>query len=330
MKKRSDFYWSMIIIISGLLALTSVFGNWGNPFRWILVLWFLLFCPGLAFAHLLPGKDQIGHWFLVIVLSFTLDTTVAETILYLDRWSPRLILLILLGICVFGVLTKLSIQISHQIPTNLQIDSKETSLLDLGFYLGSLRRGWRFILISALVALNLSLIHSYYIATPMYEATAKFIVRPNLQGAESADGANIKQTPDQASRISAYAAILNSPQIADETIKLLHKNASDFVKYKTSVNLIPEENIIQLTVSGSNPEIATMLTNSLGQYAIIHINNLYESYHLDFLDRAVAPTEPARPNFIQDGVIAILIGLIIGFGLAIFYGRTSVGSVFST
>lgn len=319
MKTRNDFYWSVIILISGLLALTAVFGDWGNPLRWILVSWFLIFCPGLAFAHLLPGKDQIGHLFLVVVLSFSIDTALAEAVLYLGMWSPRLILLALLGICVFGVLTKLPVQIPHHQAVAL----KDAPRPGLRFYLGSLRRGWWLVLISAFAAFNLSLIYSYFIATPVYEATAQFIVRPTIQTANSADDGNIQQTPDQASRISAYGAILGSPQIADETMKLLHKSASDLAKYKTSVNLISNKNIIQLTVSGANPEIAARLANSLGQYAIIHINSLHESHHLDFLTRAVTPTAPSQPNFFQNSMIAVLIGLIVGLGLAILYGRAS-------
>lgn len=98
---------ALFVFISGLLAGVAVFFEWPNPLRWIVVFLFLVFAPGVAFSHLFPGKDQVEHAVLIIALSLAIDTLVAQLILYLGRWSPSLILLILLGISLAGVLSKL-------------------------------------------------------------------------------------------------------------------------------------------------------------------------------------------------------------------------------
>lgn len=107
MKKQSDYYLPLSILLISLITTAAIYGEWKNPLRGFLVFGFMLFCPGMAFAHLLPGKDQITRFILVICLSLALDTAAAQVVLYLGIWSSRLILLILIGFCCFGVFLKI-------------------------------------------------------------------------------------------------------------------------------------------------------------------------------------------------------------------------------
>lgn len=107
MKIKSDYCLPAVILLSSLLVIAAVYGEWQNPLRSILVFGFMLICPGMAFAHLLPGKDPITRFILVIGLSLALDTAIAEVFLYLGKWSPHLMLLILIGLCCLGLLLKI-------------------------------------------------------------------------------------------------------------------------------------------------------------------------------------------------------------------------------
>lgn len=107
MKLKNDYYLPAVILISSLMVTAAVYGEWPNPLRGILVFGFMLICPGMAFAHLLPSKDQVTRFMLVIGLSLALDTAVAEVVLYLGMWSPHLMLMILIGCCCLGLLLKI-------------------------------------------------------------------------------------------------------------------------------------------------------------------------------------------------------------------------------
>ena len=45
--------------------------------------------------------------------------------------------------------------------------------MEIRFYLRMVQRGWWLIVVSALIAVNFSLIYSYYIIVPQYEAVAR-------------------------------------------------------------------------------------------------------------------------------------------------------------
>jgi uncharacterized membrane protein len=60
-----------------------------SPFRSVLVFWFLLVCPGMAFVKLLPVRSQLIELTLAVAGSIVLNTLVAEVLIYTRRWSPE-------------------------------------------------------------------------------------------------------------------------------------------------------------------------------------------------------------------------------------------------
>src|SRR5690242_12949188 len=190
--------------------------------------------------------------------------------------------------------------------------------MEIRYYLRMVQRSWWLIVTSVLVAVNLSLVYSYYIATPLYESSARFIISPNLTYVEGRDLVNSLEALDKRSIITTYAEVINSPQIIDGTIMLLNGNPDDFADYTTSFAVLPETNIISFTVRGPNPEVTAMMANSIGQHAIDFIQQLYLAYDIDFLDKATPPDEPYYPQPMQDATLAFLVGAVIGVGLAIF------------
>lgn len=195
--------------------------------------------------------------------------------------------------------------------------------MEIKFYLRIIQRGWWMILITSLMAVNLSLVYSYYFITPMYESVARFIVSPNIQNIESRDFVSSLEALDKRSIISTYAEILKSSQVTNGTMDLLLAQPDEFIDYTISVTVLPDANIIRLSVKGPDPQISAMLANSLGQYAINYVKKLYVIYNIDFLDKASPPIEPYQPLPLQDAGLALLAGLVLGVGLAVFRDQLS-------
>jgi capsular polysaccharide biosynthesis protein len=173
------------------------------------------------------------------------------------------------------------------------------------------------------VAVNFSLVYSYYLTRPTYEAVARFIVSPNIQNIESRDLINSLEALDKRSIISTYAEVLNSREIVNKTLTVLGVSAEQFKPYSLLVTVLPDANIIRFSVQGPDPQMATILANGIGQNAIDFIRNLYVIYNIEFLDQAVAPTVPIEPQPLQNAGLALLAGLILGVGLAIFRDQLS-------
>jgi len=99
--------WSAVIAASAVAAGVLALNDVSSPLRPMLVLWFLLICPGMAFIQLLDFRDQIYKIVLAVSLSLALDLLIATILLFSGLWSPELILLVLIALSSFGVACQL-------------------------------------------------------------------------------------------------------------------------------------------------------------------------------------------------------------------------------
>ena len=103
---RSTWLWPLTIIISAGAAALFTFVLPASAARPFVDLWFLFVCPGMALVRLLRLNNAVIEWMLAIAVSFALDAIVAGLLLYANRWSPEVTLVILLDLSLIGVIAQ--------------------------------------------------------------------------------------------------------------------------------------------------------------------------------------------------------------------------------
>ena len=186
---------------------------------------------------------------------------------------------------------------------------------ELRIYLKMLARGWWIILLSALLALNVSLIVSYF-DTPIYRTSARFIVTPNIAiFTDEFDRIQSLDTLDRRSIVTTYSEVFKSSNIYLSTLNEFKiENPED---YSLQVSVHPDANIIEVFFDGPDPIKITEFINTMGRKSISYIREIYQVYEINFLDSAITPIEPIKPNVIQNGLLSIVIGLFAGTGLVL-------------
>ncbi len=188
--------------------------------------------------------------------------------------------------------------------------------MEVKLYLQMLRRGWWIVILTVLVAVNVALVASYF-STPMYLASARFIVSPNSNLVTGRDVITSLEALDKRSIVSTYAEILNSTRIYNETVQVLRLDPLDLEDYTVITVVLPDANILELSVSGTDPNTTALLANQIGQRAISNISVLYLAYNITMLDPAIAPIEPFSPQPVRDLSLALALGVVGGAALAI-------------
>ena len=196
--------------------------------------------------------------------------------------------------------------------------------MELRIYTRMLKTGWWIIVLTTLAALNLSLVASY-VATPTYRATTRLLVAPNaaLIRADT-DRVDSLAVLDRPNILATYAQVLLSDRILLQAAASLNLDIRLPQKdYAIAAVVLPDANVLQLTVEGSNPATVTDLANRMAGHAIDYINALYEVYTLSVIDPAIVPTEPVSPQPVRDAGVAAVLGLVVGAVLAIVRGQLS-------
>jgi hypothetical protein len=99
--------WPVVILISAFAVNYVVITGFQSMVRPLLVMWFLMVCPGIAFVRLLRFDSFVIELTLAVALSLALDTIVAVSLIYLGV-SSTVVWLIALGcLCAAGAFAQL-------------------------------------------------------------------------------------------------------------------------------------------------------------------------------------------------------------------------------
>jgi diguanylate cyclase (GGDEF)-like protein len=188
--------------------------------------------------------------------------------------------------------------------------------MEMRLYLEMFRRNWWMIVLTMLVALNVSLLASFF-ATPLYVSSTSFIVSPNPELLSGRDVITSMEALDKRSIISTYGEFLNSRRIYQETIDALGIDSEMAMKYEIATVVLPDTNVLELTVSGPDPVTAALLANRIGERAIDTIRLLYTAYDISVLDPAIPADSPFSPQPVRDASLALALGLVGGAALVV-------------
>ena len=191
--------------------------------------------------------------------------------------------------------------------------------MELKLYLQILRSNWWIILLTTLIAAGIALAGAVFL-TPSFQTSARFVISPSMT-------ADIKQDEivdrlaalDKRSIVTTYSEVLSSDRIFTEAVEALNLDPASSAAYSRSTVVLPETNILELTVTGPNPEMTAEIANQIGREGIQYVQRLYTVYEIRFLDSAPIPQKPYRPQPARDISLAAGLGLIVGSLLAIVW-----------
>lgn len=189
--------------------------------------------------------------------------------------------------------------------------------MELNIYLRTLQRGWWIIVLVMLMAMNASLLVSY-LTPPTYETSSRFVVSPNAAVYQNSwDIVSSMDTLDRRSIINTYKELIASPAVYASNPDIQKIAPENWEKnYTVSVVVIPETNILKLTVEGPDPNSIVLITKAIGDNALDYINQLYPVYNFSKLEEPELPTAPIRPEPVKNAGLALLVGAVLGTGLA--------------
>ena len=96
---KTSWYWSLSLLLSSAIVGLVTFVYPQVALRPIIVMWFVLVCPGMSIIRLLHLRDVAEEWGLAIALSCALAAIIASILMYAGRWSSGTTLMILILLC---------------------------------------------------------------------------------------------------------------------------------------------------------------------------------------------------------------------------------------
>jgi capsular polysaccharide biosynthesis protein len=173
----------------------------------------------------------------------------------------------------------------------------------------------KFIFYFVITCTMLMAIWSFFLITPVYEASSQFILsQESIEGEQ----VTIDDFEVNTGLINTYTEILTSPLILDQVIDTLELDVTSN-KLANEIEVIHsvDSHVITVRVQANKPEDAARITNTLLQVfkqtvpTIIGVDNVF------VLSEANFPNEPIKPKPLMNISIALVISLVISLAFVI-------------
>ncbi len=170
-------------------------------------------------------------------------------------------------------------------------------------------------------------IYGFLIQKPMYQSYTTVIL-----GSSTTTSSGITQNDVTLNKnlVSTYAEIVKSKRVLNQVIDELELDIDyETLAKEISVSSVNETEIIKITVSDKDAVRAKNVANVTASSFAKEVIDLYKMNNVNILDEATTATSPYNINVIKQLVIYILVGVILGAGIAfvIFYFDRTIKSV---
>lgn len=175
------------------------------------------------------------------------------------------------------------------------------------------------------VILIVGCIYSVVIKKPLYHGTTSIVL------VNQSNGNTITNSDIQVNRnlVETYTQIIKSRKILSTVISQLGLTYSESVLAgNVSVSAITDTDIIRVSVSDENNQLAADIANEIARVFMEDIKTRYNLQNVSVLDEAVAESSPYNVNIAKEIVLYILIGVVLGCAIVfvMFYFDTSIKS----
>lgn len=189
---------------------------------------------------------------------------------------------------------------------------EEVSLRDL---MAIIKQRMMIIISFGALGLILSAVYTFLVVTPMYDSTTQLLVNRTNDGTNSIQLNDINSNVQM---INTYKDIIKGPVILDGVKEDLGLDYSvTELAEMVVIDVNQNSQVFSLTVTGPDPDEAAEIANGIAatfQSAIFDIMNVE---NVSIISAAAVNSKPVSPVVVNNLVIGLGVGLLLGFGVAL-------------
>ncbi|MDY4021062.1 MULTISPECIES: Wzz/FepE/Etk N-terminal domain-containing protein [Staphylococcus] len=177
-----------------------------------------------------------------------------------------------------------------------------------------IKKNWKLLVLLPIVFLLISLIYTFLIASPKYEATTQVLVNEK----EKSDNMQAQQVQSNIQLVNTYTEIVKSPRILDEVSKEHKEYSVSQLNKMVSVNTKAQTQILYLSVKAGSKNKSEQLTNDVAKVFKKQIPVIMNVDNVSILSVADGTSTRVSPNITINIVASLVFGLIFAIIIIIF------------
>ncbi|QJX78740.1 YveK family protein [Priestia megaterium] len=177
------------------------------------------------------------------------------------------------------------------------------------------KRIWLIALITIIAAI-ISAVISFFVLTPVYESKTQILVN---QAKSDQQLYNATEVQTNIQLINTYNVIIKSPAILDKVKSELNLDRTvEDLNSQITVSSAKDSQVVEITVQDPSPQVAAQIANKTAKVFQAQISKIMKIDNVSVLSKAEVKgtVSPIKPQPLLNIAIAIVVGLMVGVGLA--------------
>ncbi|MFQ6882231.1 YveK family protein [Clostridium sp.] len=189
----------------------------------------------------------------------------------------------------------------------------EEQVISVSEIIDAVKKRWKIIALTTVLATVVSGIFSFFIISPTYEASTKIFI--GKEGAES-EGYNSSDVSMYQNLIKTYSELIKTKDLVNKAIDNSQYDLSvNNVLNGITVNTLTGTQILQISYQSKSPSIAKNILESVTNEFITKAEELVPNGNVKVLESVELPKNPVAPNKTMNIAIAFILGMMVGFGI---------------
>ena len=189
----------------------------------------------------------------------------------------------------------------------------EEQVISISEIIDAVKKRWKIIALTTVLATVVSGIFSFFIISPTYEASTKIFI--GKEGAES-EGYNSSDVSMYQNLIKTYSELIKTKDLVNKAIDNSQYDLSvNNVLNGITVNTLTGTQILQISYQSKSPSIAKNMLESITNEFITKAEELVPNGNVKILESVEIPKNPVAPNKTMNIAIAFILGMMVGFSI---------------
>jgi len=159
---------------------------------------------------------------------------------------------------------------------------------------------------------------------PLYRANATLVLAPVTGLGDVRQITDALNTLDRRSVVASLAMVPSSRTVREQARAQLQLTSAQLSPYHVSTAVVPDTNVIEVSVEGPDPRIDAAYAYALSAQSIASTRQYYDIYVLKALDWPSIPTEAVGPGLVRKLIVGGILGLLVGIGAALLLAYASI------
>ena len=189
----------------------------------------------------------------------------------------------------------------------------EEQVINISEIIDAVKKRWKIIALTTVVATLISGIFSFFIISPTYEASTKVFIGKEESSMENY---NYNDITMYQKLLKTYSELIKTKDLINRAItnSEYELKVEDVLK-DVSVTTVSDTQMIQIAYRSTSPNIAKNMLENITNEFIATAQELVPNGNVRVLESVELPKDPVAPNKKMNVAIAFILGMMVGFGI---------------